>query len=74
MAISDYVFQMILSVFLIVGMYQVYFWCQRHVIVQPRSLMLPIDEKIPYWPSWVWVYSFLYYPITAVRLTERCWL
>ena len=63
MAISDYVFQLILSVFLIVGMYQVYFWCQRHVVVRPRSLMLPIDERIPYWPSWVWIYSFFYYPI-----------
>ena len=26
MALSDYGFQLVLSVFLIVGMYQVYFW------------------------------------------------
>ena len=47
MALSDYGFQLVLSVFLIVGMYQVYFWCQRHVVVRLRSLMLPIDEQIP---------------------------
>ncbi|MDF7675553.1 phosphatase PAP2 family protein [Neisseriaceae bacterium ESL0693] len=22
----------------------------------------PIDEKIPFWPWWSWIYSFLYYP------------
>ena len=62
MALSDYGFPLVLSVSLIVDMYQVYFWCQRHVVVRLRSLMLPIDEQIPYWPSWVWVYSFFLLP------------
>ena len=60
---TDYAFNLILSVFLIVGIYQFYFWCQRNVLVRPRGLKLAADEWIPYWPSWVWVYSCLYYPV-----------
>ena len=59
----DQIFFLILSVFLIFGVYQFYFWCQRNVMVSPRDLQLPIDGRIPYWPSWVWIYSFLYYPM-----------
>lgn len=58
---ADYVIDLILTVFLIIGVYQFYFWCQRKARA-PRDLHLPIDDLIPYWPSWVWVYSFLYYP------------
>ena len=60
---SDYVIHLTLSVFLIVGVYQFYFWCQRHQLAEPRELKLPIDEWIPYRPNWVWIYSFLYYPV-----------
>ena len=59
---SDYLIHLTLSVFLIVGVYQFYFWCQRHQLAEPRELKLPIDEWIPYRPNWVWIYSFLYYP------------
>lgn len=59
----DYLVNLVLSVILIVGVYQFYFWCQRHYLSRPRHLMLPLDERIPYWPRWVWIYSFLYYPI-----------
>jgi len=61
METTDYVIDLILTVFLIIGVYQFYFWCQRKART-PRDLHLPIDDLIPYWPSWVWVYSFLYYP------------
>ena len=60
---SDYLIHLTLSVFLIVGVYQFYFWCQRHQLAEPRELKLPIDEWIPYRPNWVWIYSFLYYPV-----------
>ena len=63
MALTDYVLHLILSVFLIIGVYQFYFWCQRNVTKKPYDLSLSIDERIPYWPSWVWIYSFLYYPM-----------
>ena len=63
MTAADYVIDLALSVFLIVGAYQFYFWCQRHQLAQPRELRLPVDDRIPYWPTWVWIYSFLYYPV-----------
>jgi membrane-associated phospholipid phosphatase len=60
---TDYMIHLILSTFLIVGVYQFYFWCQRNYLTEPRELKLPVDDWIPYKPSWVWVYSFLYYPV-----------
>ncbi len=60
---TDYVLHFIISLFLIIGVYQFYFWCQRNVIKKTYDLSLGIDERIPYWPSWVWIYSFLYYPM-----------
>jgi len=63
MKITDYAINLLLSLVLIVGVYQFYFWCQRNYLVTPRELKLSIDDWIPYWPSWVWVYSCIYYPI-----------
>jgi membrane-associated phospholipid phosphatase len=63
MSASDYAINLVLSVILIIGVYQFYFWCQRNPIAPPRQFRLGIDERLPYWPSWVWVYSFLYYPL-----------
>lgn len=60
---TDYAINLTLSVILIVGIYQFYFWCQRNPLAEPRELKLRIDELIPYWPSWVWIYSCIYYPI-----------
>jgi len=59
----DYIINLVLSVILIVGVYQFYFWCQRNYRAQPRQLKLPVDEMIPYQPRWVWIYSGLYYPV-----------
>jgi membrane-associated phospholipid phosphatase len=63
MSTSDRIIQLIISVFLIVGVYQFYFWCQRNPVTAPRTFSSSLDERIPYWPGWVWVYSFLYYPV-----------
>ncbi len=59
---ADYMVHLTLSVFLIVGVYQFYFWCQRNALAPARELRLSVDDRIPYWPAWVWIYSFLYYP------------
>jgi membrane-associated phospholipid phosphatase len=59
----DRIIQLIVSVFLIVGVYQFYFWCQRNPVNRPREFRLPLDDSIPYRPRWVWIYSFLYYPV-----------
>src|SRR5882724_5417176 len=60
---TDLIIQLCMSVILIVGIYQFYFWCQRNHLATPRQLRLPIDDAIPYLPSWVWIYSCLYYPV-----------
>jgi membrane-associated phospholipid phosphatase len=59
---SDYVINLILSVILIVGTYQFYFLTQRRPLRSARSFHSSLDERLPYWPVWSWVYSFLYYP------------
>lgn len=63
MTAIDRILQLVISVFLIVGVYQFYFWCQRNAVCSPREFRLPIDDRIPYKPRWVWIYSFLYYPV-----------
>jgi membrane-associated phospholipid phosphatase len=60
---ADYVIHVTLSVVLIIGGYQFYFWCQRNQLAVPRQLRSPVDDLIPYRPRWVWIYSFLYYPV-----------
>jgi len=58
----DYVIHLLMSVFLIFGVYQFYFWCQRHPVVACRRFSGTLDERIPFRPRWAWIYSFLYYP------------
>jgi len=62
MRTTNYVINLVLSGVLIVGAYQFYFWCQRNAPFAARELASAVDERIPYVPSWVWIYSFLYYP------------
>src|SRR5438876_3061100 len=70
-SIEDHVAQLVISIFLIVGVYQFYFWCQKNPLsLRTRLLRSPLDDRIPYRPSWVWIYSFLYYPvILLINLT-----
>ena len=66
----DRVMQLIISAFLIVGVYQFYFWCQRNQATAARQFRTAVDDCIPYQPHWVWIYSFLYYPvIVAINWT-----
>jgi membrane-associated phospholipid phosphatase len=58
----DYAIHLVMTVFLIFGVYQFYFWCQRHPAAATRHFSTPVDEWIPYRPRWAWIYSFLYYP------------
>lgn len=58
----DYWINLLLSGILIVGTYQFYFFTQRFQLGQVRRFHFNWDERIPFWPSWAWVYSFLYYP------------
>jgi membrane-associated phospholipid phosphatase len=71
-SLADTAVALLLAALLIVGGYQVYFLPQRHPLRGPRSLLLSLDEKIPFRPGWVWIYSFLYYPfIVSTILTIR---
>ena len=63
MKTAGYLIHLTLSTFLIIGVYQFYFWSQRNYLTYPRHLKLSIDDRIPYRPGWVWIYSFLYYPV-----------
>jgi membrane-associated phospholipid phosphatase len=63
MSAADYAIHLTLSVVLIVGAYQFYFWCQRNPLTAPREFRFDLDEQIPYRPAWVWIYSCLYYPV-----------
>lgn len=62
MSTIEIIANIVLSVVLIVGGYQFYFFTQRHPLRAPRVWDSPIDERIPFRPGWSWVYSFLYYP------------
>lgn len=62
MQFSNLLIHLILSAIMIVGVYQFYFFTQKHMIRPAKIYHSPIDEKIPFWPWWSWVYSFLYYP------------
>ena len=65
---SDYVVHIVLSVILIVGVYQFYFFCQRHPMRPSRELKMRIDDWIPYRPGWVW-----YYPVLPIGYATFWW-
>jgi PAP2 superfamily len=59
-----------LAAVLIVGGYQIYFLPQKHPFRASRSLLISLDNRIPFRPGWVWIYSLLYYPfIVSTILT-----
>lgn len=46
----------------VAGGYQLYFWVQRNNLHIPsRCMKIFVDDWIPFWPRWVWLYSLLYY-------------
>jgi hypothetical protein len=62
MTLVDYLTQLLMTVFVIFGMYQFYFWCQRQTLRPSICFDSRLDEALPFWPSWTWVYCSLYYP------------
>jgi hypothetical protein len=46
----------------ITGAYQIFFWVQRNnYFFKTKCLKTAFDDKIPFLPWMVWIYSFLYY-------------
>jgi membrane-associated phospholipid phosphatase len=66
--------EVVITIVLIVGGYQFYFWAQRQTFYEPRYLPTKLDSKITFDPRWVWVYSGLYYPmILLAALAQYSW-
>lgn len=63
MSLFEYFVNLTIAVLLIVGGYQIYFTPQRRPWRKAIELPSALDNKIPFVPEWVWVYSILYYPI-----------
>jgi len=59
----DLIVYLSMCMFLIVGVYQFYFWTQNHPIKKSRSLECKLDDYFSLKPKWVWIYSGLYYPL-----------
>lgn len=80
MTALDHIVALTLSVVLIIGGYQFYFWAQRRNRAIARALNSTLDNKIPLLISWIWVYSGLYYPlivltaVSANSLREFCYV
>lgn len=69
----DYLIIFIISIVLIIGAYQFYFWCQRQFIRPRKGLHTFIDSWFGYHSIWVWIYSGLYYPViilTTLTITD----
>lgn len=62
----DYIVNSMMTVILIVGSYQFYFYPQREHRRTPVEYRSRIDELIPFAPGWVWIYTVLYYPVIVL--------
>jgi membrane-associated phospholipid phosphatase len=62
MTMTDFAVHLLLGTILIIGGYQFYFWCQRNPLRPVRELRSPLDDRIPFWPAWVWIYGLFYWP------------
>ena len=52
MARVDYAIHLLMSVFIIFGVYQFYFWCQRQRWVPVRRFWSGLDDAIPFRAEW----------------------
>ena len=66
MPIRDLIVAIIMTVFLIVGVYQFYFFTQNHMIKKPKQFDMKIDRLFKFTGWWVWLYSGLYYPMIVL--------
>jgi membrane-associated phospholipid phosphatase len=74
MILTDRILELFITVVLIVGGYQFYFWAQRQTFYPARYFETKLDGKITFDPRWVWIYSGLYYPmILLAALSVPSW-
>jgi|GEM_PF-224883 len=61
--LSEIIYAFLVAALLIVAGYQIYFLPQRIPVKRAKIGKASIvDERIPFRPHWVWIYSFAYYP------------
>jgi membrane-associated phospholipid phosphatase len=74
MGIFDRLLEIFITIVLIVGGYQFYFFAQRQTFRDARYLETRFDDQITFDPRWVWIYSGLYYPmILLAALVVPSW-
>jgi membrane-associated phospholipid phosphatase len=74
MELFDRILELFITVVLIVGGYQFYFWAQRQTFFDARYFETGWDQRINFDPRWVWIYSGLYYPmILLAALSVPTW-
>jgi membrane-associated phospholipid phosphatase len=74
MGIADRIIEIFITIVLIVGGYQFYFWAQRQTWRDARYFPTRFDALIQFDPRWVWIYSGLYYPmIVLAALSTPDW-
>lgn len=74
MLLADRLIEIAITIVLIIGGYQFYFFAQRQRWYSARFLETRFDALISYDPRWVWVYSGLYYPmIVLAALSVPTW-
>lgn len=73
MSLSDSVAFLSVLAVAVTGGYQLFFWVQRNNYYFPlRSLHCQLDDVVPFWPNWVWIYSVLQFvAMAAVVLRLR---
>ena len=64
----DYLVMSSLGLLAVLGIYQFYFWTQRHQFFKARHLKTFIDDWFGFHPSWIWVYAGLYYVFVVLSL------
>jgi membrane-associated phospholipid phosphatase len=74
MGLLDRAIEVAMTVVLIIGGYQFYFWAQRRRWFEAHYLETRFDAMVGYDPRWVWVYCALYYPmIVLAALSLATW-
>ena len=66
-------FQQLAAVVTVVvtGGYQLYFWVQRNQSDRPAvCLKTSFDDRIPFVPQWIWLYSLFYYLMIGVAIVS----
>jgi membrane-associated phospholipid phosphatase len=63
MSLTDSLIALFITIFVLIGGYQIYLLPQKYRFFKTVNLHTRLDAAIPFRPNWVWTYSCLYYPL-----------